>query len=107
MKQEEFKANQEYLKENGVYIPDKPTWKNFPYSRELYKRTQGDGDFYIEVEVLDRDHILENLRSFDVNEETILWWNGRGVPFDNIKDLYDDIYQWKEDFIQIAKGMPY
>jgi hypothetical protein len=107
MKKKEFKANQEYLEENDVYLSDDVVWDEYPYSRELFMRTDSDGDFSICVEELTREEVLNKLRGFDVNEETILWWGGRGVPFDNIKDLYDDIYQWKEDFIQIAEGMPY
>lgn len=107
MEKKEFKANQEYLEENDVYLSDDAVWDSYPYSRELYMRTDSGGDFYICVEELTREEVLNALRGFDVNEETMQWWGGRGVPFDNIKDLYDDIYQWKEDFIQIAEGMPY
>lgn len=107
MKQEEVKANQEYLEENDVYLSDDAVWDSYPDSRELFKRTDGGGDFSLCVESLNRECVLTALENFDVNEETMKWWGGRGVPFDNIKDLYDDIYQWKEDFIQIAKGMQY
>lgn len=107
MKQEEFKANQEYLEENDVYLSDDAVWDMYPDSRELFKNTEGGGDFSICVEELTREEVLNVLRGFDVNEEAMKWWGGRGVPFDNIKELYEDIYQWKEDFIQIANGMPY
>lgn len=107
MKKREFKANQEYLEENDVYPSDDAVWDMYPDSRELFKYTDGGGDFSLCVKSLDRECVLTALESFDVNEETMMWWGGRGVPFDNIKDLYDDIYQWKEDFIKIAEGMPY
>lgn len=107
MKKKEFKANQKYLEENGVYIEGEPSWDEYPYSRELFMSTEYGGDLSICVEELTREEVLNVLEGFDVNEETKIWWDGGRIPFDNIKDLYDDIYQWKEDFIQIAKGMPY
>lgn len=107
MEKKEFEANQEYLEKNDVYLSDDAVCDSYPYSRELFMTTASGGDFYICVDELTREEVLNTLSSFDVNEETMIWWGGRGVPFDNIKDLYDDIYQWKEDFIQIAEGMPY
>ena len=107
MKQEEFNANQKYLEEHGVILLDKIVLYEHPYSRELFKYTDGGGDFSLFVESLDRECVLATLESFDVNEATSMWCSGSGVPFNNIRDLYDDIFKWKEDFIQIAKGMPY
>lgn len=107
MKKKELKANEDYLQENGIFISDDVVWDRYPDSRELFKNTDRGGDFSICVEVLDRECVLTALESFDVNEETMKWWGGRGVPFDNIKDLYDDIDNWKSDFIRIAEGMPY
>lgn len=107
MKQKEFKANKDYLEEHGVSLSDEAVWDKYPYSRELFRSTDGGGDFSICVELLDRECVITALERFDVNEETLLWWNGRGIPFDNIRDLYDDIFKWKEDFIKIAECMPY
>lgn len=108
MTTKELEANVEYLRNEGVHVPDEPTWCNKPYSRELYLYTEGGGDFSICVEELTSIDLVIALEDYDVNEETVLWWNsGRGVPFDNIKDLYEDIENWKNKFIKIAEGMPY
>lgn len=107
MKKKELEANQEYLQENGIFIPDYAVWDEYPDSRELFLRTDSGGDFSICVEELTREEVLNMLNGFDVNEEVKIWWGGRGVPFDNIRDLYEDIYQWRKDFIQIAEGIPY
>lgn len=107
MKKKELKANEDYLQENDIFISDDVVWDMYPDSRELFKNTDRGGDFSICVEVLDRECVLTALENFDVNEEAMKWWGGRGVPFDNIKDLYDDIDNWKSDFIRIAEGMPY
>lgn len=107
MKQKEFKANQEYLEGNDIYLSDDAVWDSYPYSRELYFRTPAGGDFSICVEEMNKESIIQALQDFDINENTLLWWNSDRTSFETIKDLYDDIYQWKEDFIQIAEGMPY
>lgn len=107
MKREEFDANVAYLEQNEVSVSDSPAYDRKKYSRELYMYTDGGGDFSLAVECLTRKDVLITLDCFDVNEETLLWWNGRGVPFNNIKDLYEDIENWKLKFIKIADGMPY
>lgn len=107
MKNREFKANEKYLSENGVYVENKPTWKKYPYSRELYFRTPAGGDFYICVEEMNRELVIQALDNFDINEETLLWWNSDRTPFETIKELYEDIEQWRDDFMKIANEMPY
>lgn len=109
MNKKQFKANEKYLSDIGVVISDEPTWKNEPYSRDLFLSSNAGGDLCICVEELTRERVLERLSDFDVNEETILWWgtDGSRVPFETIKDLYEDIEQWRDDFIEIAENMPF
>lgn len=107
MNKREFKANEKYLSENGIYIEDTPVWDNYPYSRELYFRTNCGGDFSICVEELNKESVVQALDDFDINENTLLWWNSDRTPFDTIKELYEDIEQWRDDFIEIANEMPY
>jgi hypothetical protein len=107
MTTKEFNENIEYLETTDVSVSDDQLYEDKEYSRELYMFTDGFGDFSICVPELSRDGLLSVLEDYDVNEETLLWWNGRGVPFDNIKDLYDDIENWKNKFIKIAECMPY
>lgn len=107
MKKREFKANEKYLYENGVYIEDTPVWDFYPYSRELYFRTPAGGDFSVCVEEMNRESVIQALQDFDVNENTLLWWNSDRTPFETIKELYEDIEQWRDNFIEIANEMPY
>lgn len=107
MKKRELKANEKYLSKNGIYIEDTPVWDNLPYSRELYYRTQCGGDFSICVEELNKVSVVQSLYDFDINENTLLWWNSDTTQFETIKELYEDIEQWRDDFIEIANGMPY
>ncbi len=109
MNKKQFKANEKYLSDIGVFISDEPVWKNEPYSRELFFSSNAGGDLSICVEELTREKVLERLSDFDVNEETILWWgiDGKRTPFESIKDLYDDIDNWRTEFIEIAENMPF
>lgn len=108
MKDKDFLANVEYLENNGVCVEDTPAWEGYPQSRELYFSTDCGGDFSICVEELSRYEVLKYLHSYDVSEATSMWWEGgRGLPFHNIGQLYEDIDKWKNDFITIAEGMPY
>ena len=61
MGKKEFKANQEYLQENRIFIPDYVVWDEYPDSRELFLRTDSGGDFSICVEELTREEVLTRL----------------------------------------------
>lgn len=77
---------------------------------ELESYTEGGGDKIVYVEELLRDELVEYLENYDVNEETNLWFPngqpGKGVPFDNYNDLWDDIEKWRLWMLRIAKRMP-
>lgn len=106
-KKKQFEANVKYLEDNYVGVEEEPCWDDLKYSRELYFETPSGGDFSITVEDLTREKVLDYLYDYDVDEAVELWWDAKNTPFSNIKDLYNDIEQWKKDFIDIAKGMPY
>jgi hypothetical protein len=108
MKMNKFNANVEYLENNNVTISKESVFENLPYSRELYFSTPSGGDFSICVEELTREEVLRCLSDYDINEETLLWWeNNDNLPFDNIKALYEDIEEWVANFKAIAEQMPY
>lgn len=98
-------ANKAYLEENDFKcIHNEDCW-------ELESYTDGGGDMIITISELTKEALCEYLDNFDANEETSLWWPngnpGRGVPFNNIKDLYNDIEDWRKWALKIAKRMPY
>lgn len=98
-------ANKAYLEQNDFKcIENNDDW-------ELESYTDGGGDMIITLEELTREALVEYLENFDVDEETLIWWPdgkpGRGVPFDNIKGLYNDIEDWRKWALKIAKRMPY
>lgn len=79
-------------------------------SWELESYTDGGGDKIVYVDNLTRNDVVERFEDYDVNEETNLWFPdgrpGKGVPFDNYKDLWDDIENWRRRMLSIAKRMP-
>lgn len=78
---------------------------------ELESYTDGGGDQIVYVDNLTRDEVVEYLENYNVNEMTNLWFPngqpGKGVPFDNYKDLWDDIENWRQWMLGIAEQMPY
>ena len=77
---------------------------------ELESYTDSGGDQIIYIDNLTRDELIEYLEDYDVNNETNLWFPDgkpcKGVPFDNYKDLWDDIENWRKWALGIAKRMP-
>ena len=76
---------------------------------ELESYTDGGGDMIITLDVTG-DWKLEfqkYVEDFDIDNEVSLWWPegrpGKGVPFDNIRDLYDDIKEWHDWLVDISK----
>lgn len=98
-------SNKEFLENHDIHCDkmDNGGW-------ELESYTDGGGDQLIYVDNLTREELVENLENYDVNYETSLWLPdgrpGRGVPFDNYKDLWDDIEDWRKWALGIAKRMP-
>lgn len=79
------------------------------YELELY--TDAGGDMTISLDHLMIDQLEEYINNFDINEEISLWWHngepGNGVPFDNMKEHYEDLEAWVTQVKIIAIQMPY
>ena len=98
-------SNKDFLENHDIHCDkmDDGGW-------ELESYTDGGGDQIIYVDKLTKNDLVEYLENYDVNEETNLWFPdgrpGNGVPFDNYKDLWDDIEDWRKWMLNIAKRMP-
>ena len=98
-------SNKDFLENHDIHCDkmDDGGW-------ELESYTDGGGDQIIYVDKLTKNDLVEYLENYDVNEETNLWFPdgrpGNGVPFDNYKDLWDDIEDWRKWTLGIAKRMP-
>lgn len=80
---------------------------------ELESYTDGGGDMIITIDVSDdwKKEFKDYVEDFDIDNEVSLWWPdgqpGRGVPFNNIRELYDDIEEWVnwlKDIIRVMEG---
>ena len=104
----EFKANIKHLSENDIiWRPETGEY----YSGELVCHTPAGEEMFITLEVVNKEHLQEYIDNFDINYNVVLWWpngeRGSGVPFDNIKEHYEDYEEWLEQLQEICDGMPY
>ena len=80
---------------------------------ELESYTDGGGDMIITIDVSDdwKQAFKVYVEEFDIDNEVSIWWPdgqpGKGVPFNNIRELYDDIddwVKWLKDIIRVMEG---
>lgn len=106
-----FTKNIEILEEYDVRVCNaEPVWEDKPNSVELEYYTNAGGDMIIHLDEPSRECLRQYLNDFDIDEEVMLWWqNGMdaahkaGVPFDNIKEHYEDLEEWVSDLYGIAE----
>jgi hypothetical protein len=112
MNRQEFNANKKYLLEdcNNIFWNGQ-AWDEEPFSVELESYTKAGGDMVFNLEVCDKKHLQEYIDDFNINYEVVSWWQdgkkGNGVPFDNIKEHYDDCEDWLKWLQTICDKMPY
>lgn len=104
-------------------IDDTP-WKD--YINELYLedfdiKSNGDGelecytdageDMIISLDKVRKKNLQEYIDNFDINETVLSWWQdgqpGNGVPFDNVKEHYEDYEAYLEKLQKACDKMPY
>ncbi len=113
MNKTKFNANKKYLLEdcNNIFYNGDCGWDNKPFSAELESYTKAGGDMIINLEELSKDCLQEYIDDFNINYEVVSWWQdgkkGNGVPFDNIKEHYDDVEDWLKWLQTICDKMPY
>lgn len=107
METDKTRANIDYLKRNNVSVDEINYSNGNSYELGLYTPSGGDFSITIDEEELTCYDVCEYLRNYDVSDETRLWWDSEFSPFDNIRDLYDDIEAWRTNFLAIAENMPY
>lgn len=93
------------LEDNDIYPISQ--WENETFELETY--TDAGEDMIIQLDKLTKDAMLEYIDHFDINEEVLIWWpNGQkqeSVPFDNIKEHYDDYELYLKTLRSVAKVM--
>ena len=77
--------------------------------------TDAGGDMIIPLDRVRKKDLQQYLDDFDINEEIILWWaettsmkrKEKGLPFDNIKQHYEDLEKWMNFMQGVCYKMPY
>ena len=58
-----------------------------------------------------KKNLQEYIDNFDINENVLLWWPhgrpGKGVPFNNVKEHYEDYEAFLEMLQKACDKMPY
>lgn len=122
--QYEVKYDWEFRK---LTIGDEP-WKD--YINELYLEdfditSNGDGelecytdageDMIISLDKVRKKNLQEYIDNFDINENVLIWWRDlsdeqrkeKKVPFDNVKEHYEDYEAFLEKLQKACDKMPY
>lgn len=90
---------------------DEPVWSYAPRSVELECYTDGGEDMFIYLEEPTKEKLQEYIDNFDINENVSMWWQngepGSGVPFDNMKEHYEDYEAYLKWLQGICDKMPY
>ena len=99
-----FEKNKNILEENGVQV--RQDRKGGEVELECY--TPAGEDMIITLDELTAQCLCDYIKSFDINENVLMWWqHGKSsdVPFDNIKEHYEDYEEWLDGLMDIADEM--
>ena len=112
---------------NELSIDDEP-WKD--YINELYLEdfditshgygelecyTDAGEDMIISLDKVRKKNLQEYIDNFDINENVLIWWRDLSdeqrkeekVPFDNVKEHYEDYEAYLEMLQKACDKMPY
>lgn len=101
-----------YLSDNGInQVSTKKIWDGFPRSIELECYTDGGEDMLIDLEEPTKEKFQDYIDNFDINHNVSIWWEdgcpGRGVPFSNIKEHYEDYEKFLKWIQKICDKIPF
>lgn len=101
-----------YLADNDINKQNKePVWSYAPRSVELECYTDGGEDMFIDLEEPTKEKLQEYIDNFDIDENVSMWWQngqpGRGVPFSNMKEHYEDYEDYLKWLQKVCDKMPY
>lgn len=94
---------------NELYLEDFDITSNGDGELECY--TDAGEDMIITLDKVRKKNLQEYIDNFDINEEVLLWWQdgrpGKGVPFANVKEHYEDYEAYLEKLQKACDMMPY
>lgn len=97
----------EYI--NELYLEDFDITSNGDGELECY--TDAGEDMIISLDKVRKKNLQEYIDDFDINETVLSWWQngqpGNGVPFDNVKEHYEDYEAFLEKLQKACDKMPF
>lgn len=94
---------------NILYLEDYDITSNGDGELECY--TDAGEDMIISLNKVRKKNLQEYIDNFDINETVLSWWQngkpGNGVPFDNVKEHYEDYEAYLEKLQKACDKMPY
>lgn len=107
----------------GKLTIDEEPWRD--YINELYLEdfditSNGDGelecytdvgeDMIISLDKVRKKNLQEYIDNFDINEQVFMWWKNAqpgSLPFDNMKEHYEDYEKYLHKLQKACDKMPY
>lgn len=109
-----YAINLEYLEDNDINLISENVWDDEPNSVELETYTDAGEDMIIDLTEPSKEKLDKYIDDFDINENVMMWWregedyaHSKGVPFDNIREHYEDYEDYIKWLKRVSKGMPY
>lgn len=94
-----------YLEDNNIFNPSEGEFETY---------TDAGEDMIISLEEVTKDCLQQYINDFDINENVIMWWQygeetakTRNVPFDNIKEHYEDYEAYLKNLQKVCNKMPF
>ena len=103
--------NLRYLEDNDINLVGSELWDESPRSVELECYTDAGEDMIIDLEEPTKEKLQKYINDFDINYNVSIWWQngrpGKGVPFDNMKEQYDDYVDYLKWLQKVCNKMPF
>ena len=98
---------------NELYLEDFDITSNGNGELECY--TDAGEDMIISLDKVRKKNLQEYIDNFDINENVLIWWRDlsdeqrkeKKVPFDNVKEHYEDYEAYLEKLQKACDKMPY
>lgn len=98
---------------NELYLEDHDITSNGDGELELY--TDAGEDMIITLDRVRKKNLQEYIDNFDINENVLIWWRDlsdeqrkeKKVPFDNVKEHYEDYEAYLRTLQKVCNKMPY
>lgn len=94
-----------YLENNDLQLQNSRPWDHKERSVEFECYTDAGEDMFIDLEEPTKEKLQEYINDFDIDYNVSIWWPdgkpGKGVPFNNMKEQYEDY----EDYLKWLQGI--